>query len=62
MTGDRLTGAEAEDIGLVSFLVEDDQLMSRALEIADKLAAGAPQAIAASKTAINAHLRSISAS
>jgi enoyl-CoA hydratase len=60
MTGDRLTGAEAEDIGLVSFLVEDDQLMPKALEIAEKLAAGAPQAIAASKMAINAYLRSVS--
>jgi enoyl-CoA hydratase len=61
MTGDRLTGREAADIGLVSFYVEDhEQLLPRALEIADKLAAGAPQAVAASKAAVNAYLRSVS--
>lgn len=60
MTGDRLTGEEAEEIGLVNFLVEDDELMDKALEVAAKLAAGAPQAIAASKMAVNAYLRAIS--
>jgi enoyl-CoA hydratase len=61
MTGDRLSGREAADIGLVSFYVEDQQeLMPRALEIADKLAAGPPQAIAASKAAVNAYMRSVS--
>ncbi len=61
MTGDRLNGKEAEEIGLVSFYVEDDaDLMPRALAVADKLAAGAPQAIAASKAAVNAYLRSVS--
>ncbi len=60
MTGDRLTGAEAEEIGLVNFLVEDDELMDKALEVAAKLAAGAPQAIAASKMAVNAYLRAVS--
>jgi len=61
MTGDRLTGKEAEEIGLVSFYVEDQaELMPRALAVADKLAAGAPQAIAASKVAVNAYLRSVS--
>ena len=61
MTGDRLNGKEAADIGLVSFYVEEQQmLMPRALEIADKLALGPPQAIAASKAAINAYMRSVS--
>lgn len=61
MTGDRLTGKEAEEIGLVNFYVEEQaDLMPRALEVADKLAAGAPQAIAASKMAVNAYLRSVS--
>ena len=62
MTGDRITGREAVDMGLASFYVEEhDDLMPKALEIADKLAAGAPQAIAASKVAVNAYLRSVSA-
>lgn len=61
MTGDRIKGKEALDMGLASFYVDEDkQLLPKALEIAEKLAAGAPQAIAASKVAINAHLRSLS--
>ncbi|MEJ2088538.1 MAG: enoyl-CoA hydratase-related protein [Gammaproteobacteria bacterium] len=61
MTGDRLKGKEAEEIGLVNFYVSDqDDLLPKALEVADKLAAGAPQAIAASKMAVNAYLRAIS--
>ena len=34
--------------------------MPKALEIAERLAAGAPKAIAASKVAVNAYLRSVS--
>ena len=61
MTGDRVTGSEAVEMGLANFYVDDrDQLLPRALEIADKLAAGAPKAIAASKMAVNAYLRSVS--
>ena len=61
MTGDRIKGKEAEELGLVNFYVEDDaELMPKALEIAERLASGAPQAIAASKMAINAYLRSVS--
>ena len=61
MSGERVGGEEAERIGLASFLVEDDKLMERALEIASNLAAGPAQAITASKMAINAWMRSISA-
>lgn len=61
MTGERLTGREAFDMGLASFYVEDQEaLLPKALEIADALAAGPPQAIAASKMAVNAYLRSVS--
>ena len=61
MTGDQVRGKEALDIGLASFYVEDNaELLPKALEIADTLAAGAPQAIAASKVAINTYLRSVS--
>ena len=61
MSGDRITGKEAHELGLVNFYVEDDsELMPKALQIAERLAAGAPQAIAASKMAINAYLRSVS--
>jgi enoyl-CoA hydratase len=61
MTGDRVTGKEAHEIGLVNFYVEEQaQLMPKAMAIAQRLAAGAPQAIAASKMAVNAYLRSVS--
>jgi enoyl-CoA hydratase len=62
MSGDKICGKEAVEMGLASFIVpEDDQLLPRAIEIASTLAAGAPLAIAASKLAVNAYLRSISA-
>jgi len=60
MTGDRVTGAEALEMGLANFLVPDNELVDKALAIADHLAAGPPQAIAASKMAVNAYLRSVS--
>ena len=61
MTGDQVRVEEAVEMGLASFYVEDaDALMPKALAIAEQLAAGAPQAIAASKAAVNAYLRSIS--
>jgi enoyl-CoA hydratase len=61
MTGDRVKGKEAFDLGLVNFYVDDQvELMPKALQIAERLAAGAPKAIAASKMAVNAYLRSVS--
>jgi enoyl-CoA hydratase len=52
-----LTGAEAERIGLVSVSVDDDEVHDRALEIAAKLADGAPQALQFTKYALNNWLR-----
>jgi enoyl-CoA hydratase len=61
MTGDRVKGKEAFEMGLANFYVDDTaQLMPKALEVAERLAAGAPQAIAASKIAVNAYLRAVS--
>ena len=60
MTGDHLPAEEAERLGLVSFLVEDDQLMKQALEIADRLAAGPGRAISASKVPINKYIKMVS--
>jgi len=60
MTGDRVTGKEAVEMGLANFYVDDkDEVLPKALEIAERLAAGAPKAISASKMAVNAYLRSI---
>lgn len=58
MTNEPLSGEEAERIGLVSFCVDDDQVMPRALEIAARLAAGAPEAIRFTKHALNNWVRS----
>jgi enoyl-CoA hydratase len=48
-----VNGEEAEKYGLVSLCVEDDELQDKALEIANRLAAGAPSAIRWTKYALN---------
>jgi enoyl-CoA hydratase len=57
MTNEPLTGEEAERIGLVSFCVDDDKVMERALQIAGRLAAGAPEATRFTKYALNNWVR-----
>jgi enoyl-CoA hydratase len=57
MTGDRVNAEEAERMGLVNFVVEDSELLDKALEIATRLATGPLQAIIASKVPINQWLR-----
>ena len=52
-----VTGAEAERIGLVSLVVPDEELQARAMQIAVRLAEGAPQAIRWTKYALNNWLR-----
>ena len=53
-----LTGAEAERIGVISLLASDGELDAKAVEIAEKLAGGAAQAIRWTKYALNNWLRS----
>lgn len=53
LTNEPLTGEEAERIGLVSLCVDDDKVMEKALQVAEKLAAGAPEAIRFTKHAMN---------
>jgi enoyl-CoA hydratase len=57
MTSDAITGEEAERIGLVTFCVEDDLVDKRALEIASRLAHGAPSAIRWTKQSLNNWVR-----
>jgi enoyl-CoA hydratase len=52
-----VSGEEAERIGLVSLSVPDDQVHSRALEVARRLADGSPTAITWTKYALNNWLR-----
>ncbi|NOX51257.1 MAG: enoyl-CoA hydratase/isomerase family protein [Gammaproteobacteria bacterium] len=57
LTCDRLSGEEAERIGLVSLCVEDDELQDKAMEVARKLQQGAPTAIRWTKYSLNNWLR-----
>jgi enoyl-CoA hydratase len=54
---DPVNGAEAERIGLISLVAEDDDLDQRAVEIATRLATGAQSAIRWTKYALNNWLR-----
>jgi enoyl-CoA hydratase len=52
-----LTGAEAERIGVISLVAPDAELDAKAVEVAEKLAGGAAQAIRWTKYALNNWLR-----
>ncbi len=52
-----LSGEEAERIGLVSLCVDDAQVIDKAYEVADRLAAGSQSAIRWTKYALNNWLR-----
>lgn len=52
-----VNGEQAEALGLVSLCVEEDVLQDKALEVAQKLAAGAPAALRWTKYALNNWLR-----
>ncbi len=53
LTGEPITGEEAERMGLVSLCVDDADLESTALEIARKLAAGSQRSLRWTKQALN---------
>ena len=57
LTCDFLDGKEAERIGLVSLAVPADELMPKAMEVAEKLATGPQPAIRWTKKALNQWLR-----
>ena len=52
-----LSGEEAERIGLVSLVADDDKVVETAMDVAKKLAKGAPAAIRFTKHALNNWLR-----
>ena len=52
-----ISGEEAERIGLVSLAVDDDVLLDKAYEVADKLALGSQSAICWTKYSLNNWLR-----
>jgi len=53
LTGDSVSAAEAERIGLVNHVVADDDLDETALNFAKRLAKGAPLALRYTKQAVN---------
>jgi enoyl-CoA hydratase len=57
MTADFIDGKEAERIGLVSLCAPPDQLMDKAWEVANKLAAGSQMAIRVTKRSLNNWIR-----
>ena len=52
-----ISGEEAERIGLVSLVVDDDALLAKAYEVADRLALGSQSAIRWTKFSLNNWLR-----
>ncbi|MEN7530016.1 enoyl-CoA hydratase/isomerase family protein [Cupriavidus sp. DL-D2] len=57
MLCESVSGEEAERIGLVSLAVEEDELVAKAFEVANRLAAGSQSAIRWTKYALNNWLR-----
>ena len=57
LTGDLLTAAAAERIGLINRVVPAEQLMATALTLAQRLATGPTQAMCGTKASVNKILR-----
>lgn len=57
LTGDRLSAADAVELGLANFVVPADRLLAEATAYAHRLAAQPPQAIQATKALLNQHLK-----
>ncbi|HVY85190.1 MAG TPA: enoyl-CoA hydratase-related protein [Caulobacterales bacterium] len=62
LTGDLMSAAEAERIGLINHAVPAAELDQRVAEFADRLAAGATKAIRWTKMSVNVGLRQLAAS
>jgi enoyl-CoA hydratase len=58
LTGEMVTGAEAERLGMVAKALPRDQVLDEALRVADTLATGAQQAVRLTKRTLNNWLRS----
>ena len=53
LTAEFINGVEAERMGMVSLCLPRDEVLPKAMEIADKLAAGSQQAIRGTKSTLN---------
>ncbi len=57
MTGRTIDATKALDIGLVEYVVPDDELLERALDLASEIAANSAPAVSATKQCVNVGLR-----
>lgn len=57
MTGDLMSASEAERIGLINHVVPSDEVMPKAMELAQRLANGPTRAIRWTKLSCNKRLR-----
>jgi enoyl-CoA hydratase len=57
LTGDRIPAADCVELGLANFAVPDDQVVAKALELAQRLARQPQQALEETKRAINLHVQ-----
>lgn len=53
LTCDKISGEEAERIGLVSLCVDDDQMLDKAREVASRLSRGSQEALQLTKHSMN---------
>ena len=60
MTGEHIRADQAKELGLVHDVVEDDDLLSTALALAERLSNGPLAAISASKVPINKWIKHVS--
>ena len=56
LTGDLISAAEAQSIGFLNYVVPADQVMAKAMEIAEKIAANGPLAVKAIRKSVRACL------
>jgi enoyl-CoA hydratase/carnithine racemase len=57
LTGRTVDASEALEIGLVEYVVKDDELIDRAVDLAAQIATGAAPAVSATKRCVNVGLR-----
>lgn len=55
LTGDMITAEQALQLGLVNYVVAQDQLMAKCMEIIDKIKSKSPKAIASAIAAMNTY-------
>lgn len=60
MTGERVPAETAYELGLVNFVVDEDEVLDKAMEVANRLAEGPSLAISASKVPINRYIKMVS--